>query len=228
MQYSQEQIRYHLQHLASQANHIPPAHVDYLWRLKHEHGFEPKVIYDIGACVLHWTNSAKQIWPDAEYIVFDAFEEAGFLYPPLKHHVGVLSDEDGKRVKFYQNEMQPTGNSYYKETNDYIFPASRYIEKVCRRLDSLVAEHGWALPDLVKIDVQGAELDIIRGGLNTLKHAEYLIAEMQDTNYNDGAPKADTSLPYIESLGWECIAPKFCDNGPDADYCFRRSMSPTQ
>ena len=39
---------------------MPQNHVNYLVKLKNE-GFEPKVIYDIGSCVLHWTNVAKKI-----------------------------------------------------------------------------------------------------------------------------------------------------------------------
>jgi hypothetical protein len=99
----------------------------------------------------------------------------------------------------------------------------KYVERICRTLDSVVAERGFPLPDLIKIDVQGCEMDIIKGALETLRSAQYLIVELQDTNYNDGAPKADVTLPFIESLGWTCIARKFSDNGPDADYCFRRN-----
>jgi len=87
-------------------------------------------------------------------------------------------------------------------------------------LDTIVKNRGFPLPDLVKIDVQGAEKDIISGGINTLSSAKHLICEMQHTNYNDGAPTVSETKPYIESLGWECIAPMLCNNGPDADYGF--------
>ena len=50
---------------------IPQNHVEYLAKLK-ETGVNPGVIYDIGACVLHWTNEAQRIWPDAEYVAFEA------------------------------------------------------------------------------------------------------------------------------------------------------------
>ena len=50
---------------------LPKDHVAYLETLKSQ-GFEPKVIYDIGASTLHWTTHAKRIWPTADIILFEA------------------------------------------------------------------------------------------------------------------------------------------------------------
>jgi hypothetical protein len=71
-------VQTHLRNLHNM-NPLPENHFNYLIKLKKE-GFEPKVIYDIGSCVLHWTNQAKKLWPDAKYILFDAFAPAEFLY----------------------------------------------------------------------------------------------------------------------------------------------------
>jgi len=95
--------------------------------------------------------------------------------------------------------------------------------RVARTLDSVVRERGFPLPDLVKMDVQGGERDVVAGGRETLRAAEHIIAELQKTQYNEGAPLADEVREYIESaLGVACVAPLFCDNGPDGDYGFAR------
>ena len=101
------------------------------------------------------------------------------------------------------------------------------MSRATRTLDSVVRERGFALPDLVKIDVQGAERDVIEGGRATLASARHLIVEMQCVEYNEGAPKVDTTLPFITGIGFECVAPKFSDNGPDADYGFVRALTPS-
>ena len=202
---------------------MPPSHVNYLKRLKDEYNFEPVVCYDIGAAVLHWCKEVEKIWPSTEVILFDAFEGVRCLYNNHRHYIGVLSDVDNREVKFYQNDIFIGGNSYYRElenSNGNFFPKDQYLMKSTRSLDSLVKEYNYPLPDLVKIDVQGAELDVINGGKETISNAKYLIVELQDVPYNEGAPLASQSLSYIESLGWTCIGPKFSDNGPDADYCF--------
>ena len=215
----------HLERL-SHEDHLPPNHFNYLKSLK-DSGFEPKVIYDIGSCVLHWTNKAKELWPNATFILFDAFREAEFLYSNYDYHIGVLCDQDNRELRFYKNINLPGGNSYYREVgceNGKYFPVDNFVIETGMTLDTIVKTRGFPLPDLIKIDVQGAEKDIISGGKNVLSNATHLICEMQHTNYNDGAPKVTETLPYIESLGWKCIAPMLQNNGPDADYGFINLM----
>jgi FkbM family methyltransferase len=202
----------------------PYAHKQYLTKLKKE-GFEPKVIYDIGACVLHWTMFAKTLWPNAEFIAFDALPKAKAIYESenVRHYIGVLGNEDNKVVQFFQNYEHPTGSSYYREIgyeNGKIFPDHTARSYVMKTLDTVVQENSFPPPDMIKIDVQGAEKDVIGGASNTLQSVQHLIVEMQHTEYNLNAPKVTETLPYIESCGFKCVAPRFCDNGPDADYGF--------
>ena len=216
-----QNVRQHLFEMSFMTCNPPPDHMNYLTKLK-KSGFEPKVIYDIGACVTQWTKAAKQFWPDAKYILFDAYDKAEFLYENYDYHIGVLGSENNKTVKFYTSDVHPGGNSYYREIGGApnTFPENCYTERVTKTLDTVVAERGFPLPDLVKIDVQGAEKDVIAGGLNTILNCEHLIVEMQHNDYNEGAPKVNVTLPYIESLGFKCIAPLFCDHGSDGDYGF--------
>lgn len=213
-------------HLSSLSNlkNFPVGHTNYLYNLK-KNGFEPKVIYDIGSCVLHWTNEAKKYWPNATYILFDAFDPVEFLYKGYDYHIGVLSDSE-KTVKFYENEYYPAGNSYYREIaldNGKYFPENKFVEKKTRTLDDIVKERGFPLPDFVKIDVQGSEVDVITGGMNTFKSASKVIVELQHTEYNKGALLSDVSCPLIENiLNMKCTDPLFTNNGCDGDYCFTR------
>lgn len=199
---------------------LPVNHIKYLEFMKKEFKFEPKVCYDIGAAVLHWTRHAERIWPDTQVILFDAFEPVEMFYKTHKYNIGLLSDKDNIDIKFYQNDMLFGGNSYYKEYDNDIFPESNYIIKKSKTLDTIVKEKEFPLPDLIKIDVQGAELDVLKGACDTLKHCKYLIVELQDINYNQGAPLAPITIKYLEDNGWILISSKFSDNGPDGDYCF--------
>ena len=202
---------------------LPEAHAKFLWDLRRQHGFEPKVCYDIGACVMHWTDRAKCVWPNAQFVLFDAFEAARFLYVGHEHHVGVLSDVENRSVTWHENLYFPGGNSYYREIgykNGALFPPEKAVVRTARTLDGVVAEKGFPMPDLIKIDVQGSEMDVIKGGRKVLDHARVLIVELQHEQYNENAPLVAESRAFIESLGWTCVAEKFSDNGPDADYCF--------
>jgi FkbM family methyltransferase len=223
-----ERIQARLQELA-QRGRLPRDHFRYLRWLKRKARFEPRVIYDIGASVLHWTVAAQDLWPDAEIILFDAFDVLDRLYDGRRHWLGVLSDRDGRQVNFYENLLYPAGSSYYREVpgaKGDLFPVGTHTVRTARALDSVVRECGFPPPDLVKIDVQGAERDVILGGMATLAAAERLIVEMQHAPYNQGAPMVDDTLPWIESLGWHCDASLFSNNGSDGDYGFVRLASP--
>ncbi len=213
-------------------NKIPDTHINYLKELSIK--FNPEVIYDIGSCVLNWTNEAKHIWDKSEIILFEAMDEAEQLYTDYnyKYNIGVLTDIDNKQIEFYQNNTEPGGNSYYKEIghskSHILFNDANKKYKKGMTLESIVKSKCFKLPDLVKIDVQGAELDILRGGMNVINNAKYLIIELQKVKYNDGAPLADITIKYLENNGWELITKDpFCDNGPDGDYCFKNTRDNT-
>ena len=203
---------------------MPEAHKKMLKTISDS--FTPKVIYDIGSNTLHWTKEAKNIWTNAEIFAFDAIQEAEELYKSknVKYNIGVLSNIDNKIVKFYENKENPAGNSYYKEIGHpnsvNIFPEDSYSEKIAMTLETVVKRNHFLLPDLVKIDVQGAELDILNGGMNIINNAKYLIIELQNVEYNRGAPLENITIDFLNKNGWEIVEAKFSNNGPDADYLF--------
>lgn len=216
-------------HELHSSHSIPDAHINFLKKLKEDMNFHPKVIYDIGSNVLHWTKEAKKIWPKGEIILFDVPKSFEFLYKEHGHryHLGVLSDSDNKIVKFYQNTENPAGNSYYKEIghglSEVVYPEDNYTEEETMTLSSVTTNNNFPEPDLIKIDVQGAELDIMKGSIDFINRAKYLIVELQKVEYNKGAPLANKTIEYLENNGWELITETpFSDNGPDGDYCFKR------
>jgi FkbM family methyltransferase len=210
---------------------LPTLHIQKLKELKSQ-GFEPKVIYDIGACVLHWTKPAANTWPSAQIYAFEAMPESEELFKQanIPYYIGVVGKEDGVYVDFYQNNEHPSGNSYYIENPLVNHEAPEYFNQSHKRvystktLDTIVKEKSWPAPDLVKIDCQGAEMDIIQGAEELIKQAQYVILELQSVEYNAGAPLKDTVIDYMASLGFDCEE-LFCNNGPDGDYLFKRQSN---
>lgn len=209
-------------------------HVNYLSTLK-SNGVEPLVIFDIGACVLNWTNEAKKVWPNANYIMFEGMPTSEFLYKEnnLNYHIDLLSDQDGKVVDFYQNDHDPAGNSYYQENSEINPQAAVFYNETHKRavstrtLDSVVNERSFPQPDLIKMDVQGAELDVLKGASNILQNTQHVILELQRVEYNKGAPLHDEVIEYMNSIGFDCTG-CFCESTFDGDYHFtnRKFMKP--
>ena len=221
-------LQVHLYNLHTQKL-LPNEHIDYLKKLKKEN-LNPKIIYDIGACVLHWYREAVEVWPNSTYFVFDANKNCEFLYKKYKlsNHLGVLSKDDNEEVDFYLNDYYPGGCSYYRENKDINGPAERIytdshkIKMSTSKLDTIVSKNNWPLPNLMKLDVQGAELDIILGSSNCVQHCDDIILELQDLDFNIGAPKSKQVIDYMDSIGFDCLG-FFSKNRFDMDFHFRKN-----
>lgn len=211
---------------------IPSPHLHHLEKMKVAYGFMPKVIYDIGACVLHWTDAAKSVWPTADYYVFEAMQECEPIYQSenIEYCIGVFGEEEGKEVTFHENLTAPGGNSIYMENPKFssraieLFGAPQFQKKrLVKRIDKVIREKNFHAPDLVKIDVQGAELDVLKGMGEFLDKATFLILELPNVEYNIGAPTASVIVEWLTEKGWVVHDEKFCDNGADADWLFVNS-----
>ena len=137
----------------------------------------------------------------------------------------VLSDQDDNIVKFYQNNFHPSGNSYYKENEEVNPQSPLYFSDFNSKqlktttLNTVVKNKQLPLPDFIKMDVQGAEFDVLRGASEILPNVKHVILELQKVEYNKGAPLREHVIQYMDSIGFDCNG-CFCDMGPDGDYHF--------
>ena len=208
---------------------LPADHKNYLFKIKNQYEFIPKTIYDIGSCVLHWASEAQNTWQESKIILFDAtdiFEEL-YIEKQYTYNICVLSNEDNKIVNFYQNNNMFAGNSYYRENPkhspaaQHLFDDSKIVKLKTKTLDSIVNLFNYDLPDLIKIDVQGAELDVLMGAKQSLQNCKHLIVELRSVEYNIGSPEKEVIIEYLASQGFKNMG-MFSNNGPDGDYHFMR------
>lgn len=207
---------------------LPKVHYDYMTKMNET--TKPRVIYDIGACVTHWCSVARKVWPDAKYYLLEAMDGVGPIYEERgfnNYHLGVLSDKSGETVEFYENTYHPGGNSYYRE-NPAVNPATleyfnedSKVKKITQTLDDIMSKNKWPLPDLIKIDVQGAELDVLKGANIALQYCKDIIVELQHREYNIGAPSHEVVTEYLKTKGFELVS-NFTRTNVDGDYHFRR------
>jgi len=235
--FSKQELTHYYKTLHNDGN-IPAQHIDYLYKMERFYNIKPNVIYDIGSAVLHWTKNAKKVWKDTKIIAFEAVREVEDFYKEfdIEYEIGVFSDTDNKEIIFYEHPTCLGGNSYYKENSKFSAAAEKLYNtehqtlRTTNTIDAVVAKRRFPLPDLIKIDVQGAELDILNGMKDTIKHVKHIIVELQHVEYNVGACLVTDSIPFIESLGFQLVQPAtvspniqenyFCGNGPDCDYHF--------
>ena len=67
-------------------------------------------------------------------------------------------------------------------------------------LDSLEQQYDW-----IKIDVQGAELDVLMGGIETMKQAIIIELELSVMRYNQNSPIASEVIHWMWESGFEML-----------------------
>jgi len=170
----------------------------YLRKLR-ANGLEIKTVYDVGACVGNWTRAMKQtVLMDADFFLFEgnpAYKEILAQHNSFVH-MGVLSNPGRETVDFYNG--CDTGDSYYKETTDH-YDNRTPIKLPCRTLDSVVEEHNLPLPQFLKIDTQGSELDIMAGANKVMRNVDIVYLECPIIEFNYKAPNIFEYLTFMRS-----------------------------
>ena len=180
------------------------SHVEGLSVLKNK-GFQPKVVYDIGAFHGDWTTSISSLFKDAQFFLFEANEvnEQHLQKKGFPYFIKVLGNYEGPAI-FYS--INGTGDSLLREQT-YHYTDNRCEKKLVQvtTLDNLVRENRLPLPDLIKMDVQGAETMIIQGGEAVVCNAEVIILEIKILEYNENAPLIYETMTIMDRLGYQVL-----------------------
>lgn len=81
---------------------------------------------------------------------------------------------------------------------------SKSVEIELRTMDEQVAS-GLPRPDFIKVDVEGAELDVLKGGVETLRHHPALFLEMHGETMNEKRRKVAAIVEFLTEIGYKSI-----------------------
>ncbi|MGG5823046.1 FkbM family methyltransferase [Falsiroseomonas sp. HW251] len=169
-------------------------------------GFAPEAILDIGAYRGEWAIAARRLFPEAHIRLLDALEENAVALATAAARIGnatagiaVLGREDGVERDFHVvHAGVQTGSSLYAENTRFPREARRVVQRsLAARLAGDPRHYA-----LAKLDVQGAELDILRGAGSRLEALEAVQMEVALRPYNAGAPLIAEVLAGMEAMGF--------------------------
>jgi FkbM family methyltransferase len=182
-------------------------HRNALARLK-SLGFAPAAVYDVGAYRGGWTKVAAQVFPDAQFLLFEANADHATELAAAKHRyfIAALGADDGAARAFHVPRAgDVTGASLYVENTTHYAASNLQVREIAiARLDTLAAREKLPAPDLVKIDVQGAELEVLAGASATLAGASVLVVEVSLVDYNKRAPLMAEVITAVDRIGFKC------------------------
>jgi FkbM family methyltransferase len=138
---------------------------------------DPMVI-DVGANIGQFTNALKLFYPGAHII---AFEPDPAVFKDLAMNTAKLSNielynfaigEKSTTRPFHRHSLSVM-STFTEITGPHLVGK---IDLPVKRLDEVIARD--VFPDLVKIDVEGSELQALQGAVDVIKRSRFLLVEL--------------------------------------------------
>ena len=182
------------------------------------------MIFDIGACSGAEGIYYARMFPNAKLHAFEpvptnysTVEKNLSQHPELnaEAHCIALSDRNGTAVlnlSSAEGEMERHGNKSSSllepgRTTE-VFPwlqFNEHIEVQTRTLDDFCSEHSVVAIDLIHMDVQGAELMVLRGASRMMEHIKTIWMEVERVPLYRDQPLKDEVESFMVSNGFELV-----------------------
>ena len=170
-----------------------------LYRRLKENGIRFNNIIDVGCYEGSWTSKLKLIYPDANYYLIDPNdkykEKLTILGTFYQEAVGQKKEK--RKFNFSKSQLEETGNSLYDENSNIEFNKKTIMVKP---LKDIVPDQTY---DLIKMDVQGAELEIIEGSLELFQKTKFVQLECPVHHNNKDAPKFEHYINYMANSNFK-------------------------
>lgn len=164
-------------------------------------GFAPSLVFDIGASNGQWTRECLSTFPRARYVLVDPLE---CNREPLK---AMATGDDRISVWYGAAGASPGQLQIYQHGDQSSVLASREFSGPPRTVevgtvDQLFESHGSPAPVLLKADVQGYELEVLRGASRCLQSAEVLVLEVSYRRIYQDSALAHEVIAYVGDRGF--------------------------
>lgn len=171
--------------------------------LLQQRGFNANTFLDIGAAegAFFLLRQSLKLLPAARHFFIDAMQENEATYRRIAakfgtgHEITALSCIEGETVVRIDPHSYNTHIGHVQEGATH--ESMRRVP--VNTLDSVVERHALQPPFALKLDVQGSELDVLRGSLRTLAQAVMVTAEIQIFSERDTLVEL---LGFMQGAGW--------------------------
>lgn len=167
-------------------------------------GLSPGLIFDVGAYEGDIARLCQRLWPDASIACFEGLEHKVRELLELSSRSGrlnvfpfLLGAQTAEDVPLHEAE---SASSVLEEHASQHFPVTYHA---MRTVDGVVAEYyGGRAPDLMKLDVQGYELEVLKGSEKSLPQMKAILAEINLIDIHQCVPLLADVVGWLNNRDW--------------------------
>ena len=163
----------------------------------------PEYILDIGCGHGEWFLKCYNFFPNSKYLLFDGNKHnensLSLLkkkYYNISYKICLLSDKI-KELKFFNMGY---GSSVYEEKTNFSRETELITSSTLEIELSKLNFH--SSNNIIKLDVQGSEIDILKGLGKKISFFEIIILETSVKEYNKGSPLFIDVINYMNELNY--------------------------
>jgi FkbM family methyltransferase len=160
-------------------------------------GFNPKTILDIGAYEGLWAIDTKKLFPKSRILMLegqslkdDILKKVCRDNPGIDYQIALL----GASETLVSFNIYDTASSVLEENNE---TGARIEQRKLICLDKLLENTDFGKPDLIKLDTQGYELEVLKGGENTLRNTKAVLMEVSLLDIYKDCPLVSDVVAYM-------------------------------
>ena len=174
----------------------------------HARGFNPQGIIDVGANRGHWTRMALSVFPNARVLMIEPQEEMRHSleglcssFKSVEYVRAGAGRESGELVQTIWEDL--AGSSFLPEVRDDKIADGTQRNTPVVTIDELLSERKSFVPDLVKLDIQGFELEALKGATSAFGATQVFILETSLYHFMKGMPTTADCIRFMAERGYE-------------------------
>jgi len=172
-----------------------------------ERGFIPRGVIDVGANRGEWTRMALGIFPDTRVLMLEPQPELRpYLqairqdHPKAEYVLAGAGASQGELVQTIWDDL--AGSSFLPKVDESLMGKGQQRRVPIVTIDDLLNARPQFDADLVKLDVQGFELEVLKGGTGLFGRTELFVLEASLFAFMEGMPLVEDCVAFMRERGY--------------------------